>query len=186
MAQKPNDISSEQFRVKFWSRFKITEGSNPCWLWTGAKDKDGYGIIVIRGMTANGNVFVHRVAYLITHGSIPDGHGVLHKCDTPSCARPTHLFSGTQVDNMKDAASKNRTAIGDKNGMHTHTESRPRGERNGRARLTKENVIEIKRRLLNGTTHETLASEMKVCRQHITDISNGRKWGWLKLEESDA
>ena len=77
----------------------------PCWLWTGARTKDGYGELKVRGVV----VYVHRLAWRIAHGrSAPIDRMVLHHCDRPACARPSHLFVGTAGDNNRDAAAKGR------------------------------------------------------------------------------
>ena len=36
------------------------------------------------------------------------GMKACHHCDNPLCYEPEHLFEGTQVDNMRDAAAKGR------------------------------------------------------------------------------
>ena len=79
------------------------EGSD-CWFWQKHKDRDGYGRIKFRGEMS----LAHRVSYLIHRGPIPTGKCVLHKCDTPDCVNPNHLFIGTQADNMADMHNKGR------------------------------------------------------------------------------
>ena len=79
-----------------------------CVIWTGAKNQDGYGR---RWDKKRKKVdAVHRMAWREANGEIPKGMLVLHKCDTPACYNPDHLFLGTQHDNMRDCASKGRAA----------------------------------------------------------------------------
>lgn len=76
-----------------------------CWLWTGAVQCTGYG----RFSMGDGTVeYAHRAAWQLFSGAIPRGMYVCHKCDTPLCVNPDHLFIGSAKDNMRDAARKNR------------------------------------------------------------------------------
>ena len=74
-----------------------------CWLWTACITR-GYGRFKLDGVLA----IAHRVSWELHVGPIPDGMYVLHRCDVRSCVNPNHLFLGTQLDNMKDASSKDR------------------------------------------------------------------------------
>ena len=75
-----------------------------CWLWTGAKKKDGYGNIRYKDQVW----IAHRLSYQIFRGDIPKDGLVLHKCDVPSCINPHHLFLGSAEDNMQDMVKKGR------------------------------------------------------------------------------
>jgi len=98
----------------------------PCWLWTAGLDKDGYGVSVRRK--------AHRRAWEFVHGSIPRRLLILHQCDTRACVRLSHLFIGTTADNVRDRQVKQRGA---------------RGERQGSARLTANQVREIRQLIPN-------------------------------------
>jgi hypothetical protein len=94
---------------KLIARYKT---NGPCWEWTAAKDRCGYGRI----WHNNTNQTAHTVAYTTFVGSIPDGRHVLHSCDNPSCINPDHLSLGTHADNMRDKSIRGRIS-GDKNPM---------------------------------------------------------------------
>ena len=68
-----------------------------CWLWTGGKNRDGYGVMKMDNMK-----LTHRLSFLYHHGEIPVDCVVRHKCRNRHCVNPDHLEVGTQSDNMKD------------------------------------------------------------------------------------
>lgn len=76
-----------------------------CWLWTASTAK-GYGQIRIGGKSTS----THRAAYEAFKGPIPTGLHVCHRCDTPICINPDHLFLGTPRDNAQDKVAKGRAA----------------------------------------------------------------------------
>ena len=68
-----------------------------CWVWTGGKNRDGYGVMKMDNMK-----LTHRLSFLYHHGEIPVDCVVRHKCRNRHCVNPDHLEVGTQSDNMKD------------------------------------------------------------------------------------
>lgn len=152
----------KKFRARFWSKVdKATE----CWVWTASRSWYGYGQIAYgrRGMDKT-TLRANRVSYELRYGAIPKGLWVLHHCDSPACVRPSHLFLGTQADNMADAASKGRMA---------------RGPINGNAKLTERDVHNIRMALAKGETQKQIARCFGVRRQCISKIKTGERWNWL-------
>lgn len=82
---------------------KIQRGYQ-CVEWKGAINDRGYGQVRRDGEVA----YVHRIAWTMVNGPIPDGLNVLHHCDNPPCYNVDHLFLGTQADNMIDMVTKGR------------------------------------------------------------------------------
>ena len=77
-----------------------------CWIWMGGIGGNGYG----KGWSPSWRpaIEAHRLAFLAYVGAIPNGKHVCHKCDTPLCVNPDHLFLGTHLENMRDMARKGR------------------------------------------------------------------------------
>lgn len=89
---------------RFWSK---VDKSGSCWCWTAYRKPTGYGVFKYNGKLHR----AHRFALEVTHGEIPEGLVVRHKCDNPSCCNPEHLEIGTQADNMRDRTERGRGYI---------------------------------------------------------------------------
>jgi hypothetical protein len=140
----------------FWSKVKKGPG---CWEWQAGRDPNGYG--------RYGGPLAHRVAWTLTNGD-PGRQYVLHRCDNPPCVRPSHLFLGTQQDNLADMRRKGR-------------ERHARGVDHGKARLTPEQVQAIRQ---STDSLRTLANRYGVSYTSIRYIKLRRNWAWLPDAEA--
>lgn len=141
---------------RFWPKVD-TRDENECWEWQAYRSQDGYGMIrVNHGVVER----AHRVAWILTHGEIPQGKIVCHRCDNPSCCNPSHLYAGTHSDNMRDKIR--------------------RSPRDRQLKLTESEVREI-RQLYASTDmlQRELAEQFSVSRAHISEIVTRKCWGWL-------
>ncbi len=95
----------ERFEEKFTP---VTESG--CWLWTASCHDRGYGLFYTGRNLKKGKMeFAHRVSYELYKGTRPAANEeVCHRCDTPCCVNPDHLFLGSHRDNMVDMVEKNR------------------------------------------------------------------------------
>ena len=140
---------------RFWSKVDKTD---KCWMWTAACSSDGYGNISIKGKTYK----PHRVSYEIKHGPIPKGMLICHHCDNKLCVRPSHLFLGTQKDNMQDAVGKGRAA---------------RGERHGSSKLTESQVKQIR---IDPRMEKEIAPDYSISNSVVGKIKRRVNWKHIK------
>lgn len=153
--------------TRFWRKVDRS-GPAACWTWTGALTSTGYGNF---GVGNGRTVKSHRYVWELTHGPLPGGLQVCHHCDNPPCVNPSHLFLGTQADNMRDAATKGRT----KGWTHGHG-SGLRGERHGQSKLTEELVHDIRARVRAGESRKSIARSLGVVPSTIDNVVWGKTW----------
>lgn len=142
----------------------------PCVEWPFALDRQGYGTIgVVRQGQPAYNIRVHKYSLEIKLGPLAKGHGALHFCDNPPCFRPSHLWSGTQSQNMADMAAKGRARW---------RRSKPgnAGIRNHKAKLTWEQVHEIRHLYADGVSQPILAVRFEVDQTTMSGIICNRTW----------
>jgi hypothetical protein len=156
----PRQYTRTPNEVRFWSRVDKTEG---CWLFTGDKHHFGYGSFPMpkSGSGAWTHVLAHRFSWELHNDAIPAGLFVLHRCDTPACVRPDHLFLGTRRDNTHDMMAKGRQAVG------THKCN---------AKLTEEDIPRIRQLVAAGRSQASVAREYRVSHGIINEIVSRKRW----------
>lgn len=151
---------------RFWEKVDRNGPMHPalgshCWLWTASlmMKRGGYGQL----RDGLSTLKAHRVAWELARGPVPTELFVCHRCDTPRCVNPAHLFVGTHLDNMRDCVAKGR-----------NTNPVQRGEDSGTAKLTAVRVREIRAR--RGIPSRTLAAKYGVTPNTIRDVRSRRTW----------
>lgn len=134
------------------------EPMSGCWLFAGAL-VDGYGVLSTPRGEFPRQVRAHVFAWRLSHGPIPEGLCVLHRCDNRACVNPDHLFLGTRADNMHDMWRKKR------------------GRWRVPPKLTPRTVGEIRARYAaGGVTQQSLANEFGVSQMTISNVIARRTW----------
>lgn len=124
LAVEIHQVAGEQLEITnpkrvelFWQKVDkdgpiIVSDLGNCWVWTGAKDQKGYSnFTVARGKQAK----AHRFSFLLAFGwLLPHPYQVDHKCNNPSCVRPSHLSlllgkDNNEKSNSASAINKRKT-----------------------------------------------------------------------------
>ena len=156
----------KSLRERFFKKFKKTKG---CWVWKGAVSNHRYGAIIDEPGPNRMMLGAHRVSWSIHNGSIPKGIFVCHKCDNPPCVRPSHLFLGTNSDNMTDKIKKAR---------HTF------GSNCKNAILNEKKVFKIRSSFIPyKVTAKQLAKKYNVLVGTINGVLEGRTWKHVKFKK---
>lgn len=159
--------------IRFWDKVIKTDG---CWEWQGYRlSEKHYGYIGLGGRGA-GAIGAHRCSWEIHNGSVPEGMHVLHTCDNRGCVNLSHLFLGTNTDNIQDKINKGRAgACGPKKG--TVYKTPPGRPANVGAytldRLSIEQVHEI-RGLLPLMSQQKIADKYKIHQSLVSRIKLGK------------
>ncbi len=142
----------------------VIKNKNKCWEWTGPLRK-GYGAMAY----FRRSIGAHKFSWLISNGNIPEGLFVLHKCDTPTCTNPSHLWLGTPKENMEDMIQKKR-------------DKKLKGTEIKNSKLTEDKVQEIKRMLREEKTPQEIVNHFNISLSSIYDIKDGRTWKHVTLD----
>jgi hypothetical protein len=127
-----------------------------CWLWVGALNDSGYGILTFMKRKER----AHRPAFRIFCDHAPGNLEVCHSCDNPACVNPRHLFLATHAANVLDMNRKGRQA---------------RGEQ--KSPLSEEQVLAIRR---GGRRRlSDLSARYGVSISCIERVATGRRWQHL-------
>lgn len=144
--------------ARLWSRIE-TRKVDQCWPWRWDRSDEGYAeyrrLDDIR-------VPVHRVVYRWYYDANIPAHMVIrHRCDNPCCCNPLHLELGTHADNVQDRVDRDRSA---------------KGEENGRAKLT-ENQVRVMRR--SPLSDDYFADRFNVHPDTVRAARDGDTWKHL-------
>lgn len=161
----PHQTKTPESPAIDWIAANSSFSSDECLLWPFHIGKDGYGRVHQPG--SGRLTTASRLMCVVAHGPPPaKGYEAAHSCGKGhlACVNPIHLYWATTSRNHADKIEHGTTN---------------RGERQGAAKLTEADVLEI-RSLLGSLTQAEIARQFGVDPSHISDIKHGKKWGWLR------
>ena len=160
-------VTAEQL-ASFMARIERVPGPmpEPCWHWTGSRGTGGYGNLNMAVKATRSTSRAHRFAYAVASGApIPVGGHVLHTCHIRHCVNPAHLYLSDNAQNTRDREAAGNTA---------------RGITHAMAKLTEQNVREIRFRIATEESLSVIARAFGVDRPAIYKIAKGWTWKHVK------
>lgn len=145
---------------RFWDKVD-KRGLCECWNWTAGKRAGRYGNIRVGGKHGP-MVASHRVSYALHKGD-PSGFFVLHKCDNTLCVNPSHLFLGSQADNVADMIAKGR-------------DRKASGTENGKAIFSEEDIRKIRSLASSGTRPKEIAKATGFPYSSVYNVISGKAY----------
>jgi hypothetical protein len=148
---------------KFFESHVLTCTQQECLIWPFPSRSHGYGRIWWEGKMCD----VSRLACEAVHGRAPSSeYEIAHSCGNGQlgCVNPQHVRWATSKENKADQLIHN---------------TRNRGSRHGKAKLTEDDVRKI-RSLALTMSQTRIAEQFGVAVQAINDIVRRKNWGWLK------
>ena len=136
----------------FLRKIAMFPDENGCLNWQGST-RGGYGRFRVNSSVID----AHRVAWALKHNRWPTEY-ICHRCDIKSCVNPTHLYEGSQHQNMIDKSY--------------------RTPRNNALRFIPQEVLEVREMLVSMTQRE-VARIFEVDQSTISRINTGSNWSHL-------
>jgi hypothetical protein len=145
---------------RFWSKV-LLDDDEKCWEWQGYRcRRQGYGDFrPIRGSKVP--IHAHRAAYELFYGVVPGELHVCHRCDNRGCVNPSHLFLGTNADNMRDRDAKGRVF---------------KGSQCGNSKVTETDVVEIRRLYESGLSQAAIARRYGLTQPTVGHMCRRSTW----------
>lgn len=139
-----------------------------CLEWTGSRDRSGYGWIRVGHGRANAKtVKTHRASFAAFVRPIEDGEEICHSCDNPPCLEPSHLRAGDHQSNIAEMIDR---------GRRRPDSVAPKGENHPAAKLTADQVREIRARRASGEKYDALVAAFGVTKTTISEICTRKTW----------
>ena len=128
---------------------------------------NGYGAVTWRRDGKKQTLGAHQVAYWLSMGHWlrrSDGLQVRHTCDNRMCVNPAHLLAGSAADNSRDKVDRGRQA---------------RGKLLPQAKLTDEDVVDLRRLAAAGGPMAPIAKRFGLSRRATQQVASGCQYKHL-------
>ncbi len=148
---------------RLWPRTR--RASNGCLEWLGGVNSQGRGVIGVRDNSRPNGIRmeqVHRAAWTLIYGLIPENVQILHHCDNPLCCEVVdiehHCYTGDYRQNAEDRSVRGRHHM-----------------RIGLA-VSREMVLDIRLRASSGELQNVIAKFYNLSPQNISRIVLRQTW----------
>lgn len=159
-------------------------GVDGCWEWPFSRNvRSGYGQLTAFVDGKHKTYTAHRASFAAFNGALIPGRLVCHTCDNKGCFNPSHLYQGTDSDNMQDMWDRApidrsaRAARGERHGSRTKPERIQRGTVHHASKLTDEIVREIR---ASNLSEAKMAKKYGVSSSTIRSAKIGETWTHVK------
>lgn len=141
-----------------------------------SEDRGGYRKVILSKNASKKAMFIQRLVLMAFVGPRPEGCDAAHLNGIRTDNRFQNLKWVSRIENIRHRDLHGTTARGDRHGMRIH-KGKVAGERNGKARLKRTDVMTIRRLYLSGQkTQAQLAMDFGVKEPAIWKIVNNRAW----------
>lgn len=155
-------LAYRKYVTEDWLLAHVDYGGDECLIWPFGRHSDGRGGVKFRGVQQH----AHRVMCKLAHGEPPTPkHEAAHSCGkgNEGCVNPRHLRWATHIENEADKVAHGTS---------------PRGERQGSAKLTTSDVLQI--RAMQGTASQAaIAAQFGVRQSTVFKIIHRQRWGHI-------
>lgn len=152
----------KRFRaLEFMQQAAVSE-TDECIDWPFAVTRKGYGLISRRNY---GQSIAHRKVWELRNKKpFPAGQQSRHTCNNRKCVNPRHIVPGTNTENQADRIGNGTTN---------------RGERSGHAKLTEDDVRDIRKRFSAGENQLQIAAKYSISKSNVYMVATRRRWKHL-------
>jgi hypothetical protein len=154
----------EDIHQVFLSRIQKSPEPDGCWIYTEPRNSNGYGRIIVNSRDTLAHIYSYQRA---TGDFNTKGYSICHKCNNPPCVNPNHLYKGGARENYWDSRAAGTAPI---------------GETNGSAKVTNDDVLEMRRLFKKGVSVAEVSRGYPQLSYHsIYAIKKNVTWKHLQL-----